>query len=65
MKHTAHVFLAVSGHKYPDGEHTPGKNKSTNSELALNDINRSWLMCGVTLAVLPWKRDGFNTQILQ
>lgn len=26
VKHAAYVFLAVSGHKYPDGEHTPGKN---------------------------------------
>ncbi len=26
VKHAASVCLAVSGHKYPDGEHTPGKN---------------------------------------
>lgn len=26
VKQTTQVVLAVSGHKYPDGEHTPGKN---------------------------------------
>lgn len=66
MKHTTHFSLAVSGYKYPHGEHTPGiRIQSTHGYLTIINTNTyrmvSWVMSGVTLVVLPWKRDGFNT----
>lgn len=70
MKHAARSSLAVSGYKYPDGEHAPGRKiQSTHGHLTIINTNiyrmGSRVRSGVTLVVLPWKRDGFNTQIVQ
>lgn len=41
VKNATQAFLAVSGHKYPDREHAPGKKGTLNKELFNNiQINK-------------------------
>lgn len=63
VEQTTQVILAVSGDKYPNGEHTPGK-KNT---LLVNYLNNNCItrIESVAGCVLPWRGEGFNAQILQ
>lgn len=49
VKHSTHLILAVSGHKYPHGEHTPAEVQGIRGYPTLNNFNlkRGQVMYGV------------------